>query len=211
MVEGTGEAGDLGIVNDDVQDFGSDSFSPAPGIETVCVFPKNPSKGKFFCIFILSLLFCLNDCSSLRIASLRSHFSVFAVVAAGEESELLVGMKNDGNPLCFSVFLLPFKCLILVIHFPILGAYYRGFKFEYHCNPSQRSPSFWSPLFGSKSVCTGNCLDLFFGRNQATLCFFLEICGILCRLCWKEKLLISNLFSCYFGSLSWNLHIFIFT
>ncbi|XP_060176179.1 translocon-associated protein subunit alpha-like isoform X2 [Lycium barbarum] len=63
VVEGTGEAGDLGIVNDDVQDFGSESFSPAPGIETVCVFPKNP----------------------------------FKVVAAGEESELLVGMKNDGD------------------------------------------------------------------------------------------------------------------
>ncbi|KAF3650067.1 Translocon-associated protein subunit alpha [Capsicum annuum] len=63
VVEGTGEAGDLGIVGDDVQDFGSDNFSPAPGIETVCVFPKNPSK----------------------------------VVAAGEESEVLVGMKNDGD------------------------------------------------------------------------------------------------------------------
>ncbi|CAN4125102.1 unnamed protein product [Withania somnifera] len=63
VVEGTGEAGDLGIVGDDVQDFGSDSFSPAPGIETVCVFPKNPSR----------------------------------VVAAGEESELLVGMKNNGD------------------------------------------------------------------------------------------------------------------
>lgn len=51
VVEGSGEAGDLGIVGDDVQDFGSDSFSPAPGIETVCVFPKNPSKGKFFFFF----------------------------------------------------------------------------------------------------------------------------------------------------------------
>lgn len=46
MVEGSGEGGDLGIVGDDVQDFGSDSFSPAPGIETICVFPKNPSKCK---------------------------------------------------------------------------------------------------------------------------------------------------------------------
>ena len=63
VVEGSGEGGDLGIVGDDVQDFGSDSFSPAPGIETICVFPKNPSKS----------------------------------VAAGEESELLVGMKNDGD------------------------------------------------------------------------------------------------------------------
>uniref|UniRef100_A0A5B6YL31 Translocon-associated protein subunit alpha n=2 Tax=Davidia involucrata TaxID=16924 RepID=A0A5B6YL31_DAVIN len=58
------EGGDLGIVGEDVQDFGGDgSFSPAPGVETVCVFPKNPSR----------------------------------LVAAGEESELLVGMKNEGE------------------------------------------------------------------------------------------------------------------
>lgn len=63
IVDGTYEGGDLGIVGDDVQDIGGGSFSPAPGVETVCVFPKNPSK----------------------------------VVAAGEESELLVGLKNDGE------------------------------------------------------------------------------------------------------------------
>ncbi|XP_055815568.1 translocon-associated protein subunit alpha-like [Solanum dulcamara] len=63
VVEGTEEAGDLGIVGEDVQDFSSESYTPAAGVETVCVFPKNPSK----------------------------------VVAAGEESELLVGMKNDGE------------------------------------------------------------------------------------------------------------------
>ncbi|KAH6789414.1 Translocon-associated protein alpha subunit [Perilla frutescens var. frutescens] len=57
------EGGDLGIVGEDVQDFGSGSFNPAPGVETVCVFPKNPSKA----------------------------------VVAGEESELLVGIKNDGE------------------------------------------------------------------------------------------------------------------
>ncbi|KAK2983791.1 hypothetical protein RJ640_017194, partial [Escallonia rubra] len=57
------EGGDLGIVGEDVQDYGSGSFSPAPGVETVCVFPKNPSKS----------------------------------VMAGEESELLVGMKNEGK------------------------------------------------------------------------------------------------------------------
>lgn len=38
------EAGDLGIVNEDVQDFAGGSFSPAAGVETICVFPKNPSK-----------------------------------------------------------------------------------------------------------------------------------------------------------------------
>ncbi|KAK3029021.1 hypothetical protein RJ639_040073, partial [Escallonia herrerae] len=48
------EGGDLGIVGEDVQDYGSGSFSPAPGVETV-------------------------------------------LVMAGEESELLVGMKNEGK------------------------------------------------------------------------------------------------------------------
>ncbi|KAL3539059.1 hypothetical protein ACH5RR_002425 [Cinchona calisaya] len=63
IVEGSEEVSDLGIVGDDVQDIGGGSFSPAPGVETVCVFPKNPSK----------------------------------LVAAGEEGELLVGVKNDGE------------------------------------------------------------------------------------------------------------------
>lgn len=45
VVDGTYEGGDLGIVSDDVQDIGGGSFQPAPGVETVCVFPKNPSKG----------------------------------------------------------------------------------------------------------------------------------------------------------------------
>lgn len=38
------DGGDLGIVGEDVQDFVGGSFSPAPGVETICVFPKNPSK-----------------------------------------------------------------------------------------------------------------------------------------------------------------------
>ncbi|XP_031105960.1 translocon-associated protein subunit alpha-like [Ipomoea triloba] len=63
VVEGTEEGGDLGIVGEDAQDFGEESLSPAPGVDTVCVFPKNPSKS----------------------------------VLAGEESELIVGMKNDGE------------------------------------------------------------------------------------------------------------------
>nr|GMD92144.1 translocon-associated protein subunit alpha-like [Ipomoea batatas] len=63
VVEGTEEGGDLGIVGEDAQDFGEESLSPAPGVDTVCVFPKNPSKS----------------------------------VPAGEKSELIVGMKNDGE------------------------------------------------------------------------------------------------------------------
>lgn len=37
---------DLGIVGEDVQDFGDETFNPAPGIETVSVFPKNIGKGE---------------------------------------------------------------------------------------------------------------------------------------------------------------------
>lgn len=59
-VEGE-EGSELGIVGEEVQDFGDGSFSPAPGVETVCVFPKNSAR----------------------------------LVTAGEETELLVGMKND--------------------------------------------------------------------------------------------------------------------
>lgn len=38
------EGGDLGIVGEDVQDFGDGSLAPAPGVETVCVFPKNAAR-----------------------------------------------------------------------------------------------------------------------------------------------------------------------
>ncbi|XVF45475.1 hypothetical protein PTKIN_Ptkin02bG0209400 [Pterospermum kingtungense] len=38
------EGGDLGIVGEDVQDFGDGNFGPAPVVETVCVFPKNKAK-----------------------------------------------------------------------------------------------------------------------------------------------------------------------
>ncbi|XP_041014109.1 translocon-associated protein subunit alpha-like isoform X2 [Juglans microcarpa x Juglans regia] len=61
--EAVEEVGDLGIVGEDAQDFGDENFSPAPGVNTVCVFPKNSAR----------------------------------VVPAGEETELLVGMKNDGD------------------------------------------------------------------------------------------------------------------
>ncbi|XVE48909.1 hypothetical protein DITRI_Ditri01bG0039600 [Diplodiscus trichospermus] len=38
------EGGDLGIVGEDVQDFGDGNFGPAPGVEIVSVFPKNSAK-----------------------------------------------------------------------------------------------------------------------------------------------------------------------
>ncbi|XP_062177622.1 translocon-associated protein subunit alpha [Alnus glutinosa] len=63
VTEAVEEVGDLGIVGEDVQDFGDGSFSPAPGVDTIYVFPKNSAR----------------------------------VVSAGEETELLVGIKNDGE------------------------------------------------------------------------------------------------------------------
>lgn len=54
---------DIGIVGEDAEFLGDESFSPASGVDTVCVFPKN-----------------------------NAH-----LVAAGEESEVLVGIKNDGE------------------------------------------------------------------------------------------------------------------
>lgn len=42
------ENADLGIVGDDIQDFGEASLSPAPGVDTVCLFPKNPGKCKIW-------------------------------------------------------------------------------------------------------------------------------------------------------------------
>ncbi|GFP84631.1 translocon-associated protein subunit alpha [Phtheirospermum japonicum] len=63
VVDSSEEVGDIGIVGDDVQDFGGGSFSPVPVVGTVCVFPKNPSKW----------------------------------IAAGEEGELLVGIKYEGE------------------------------------------------------------------------------------------------------------------
>lgn len=44
--EAAEEGGDLGIVGEDAQDFGDGSFSPAPGVDTVCVFPKNSARCK---------------------------------------------------------------------------------------------------------------------------------------------------------------------
>ncbi|CAI0376914.1 unnamed protein product [Linum tenue] len=64
-VQPTEEATDLGIVGSeaDAQDFGDENFNPAPGVDTICVFPKNSAK----------------------------------IIPAGLESELLVGVKNDGE------------------------------------------------------------------------------------------------------------------
>jgi len=63
VVDAQDEGGELGIVGDGVQDFGDAVLGTAPGIDTVCFFPKNSDKA----------------------------------VPAGEETELLVGINNDGE------------------------------------------------------------------------------------------------------------------
>lgn len=40
------DGADLGIVSDDTQVSSDGPLSPAPGVETVCVFPKNAGKSE---------------------------------------------------------------------------------------------------------------------------------------------------------------------
>ncbi|KAL5053859.1 hypothetical protein RYX36_034541 [Vicia faba] len=64
--ENVGEVSDIGIVgdeSDEAQDFSDEGFPSAPGIKTICVFPKNIAR----------------------------------LVKGGEEAELLVRLKNDGQ------------------------------------------------------------------------------------------------------------------
>lgn len=42
----TEDVSDVGMVDQNAQDFGDESYSSAPGIETFCVFPKNAAKCK---------------------------------------------------------------------------------------------------------------------------------------------------------------------
>ena len=57
---------DLGIVGEDVQDFGDGSFSPAPGVDTVCVFPKNSARcnGLIYIVYE-SVFLCCESCPCL--------------------------------------------------------------------------------------------------------------------------------------------------
>ncbi|KAA3462857.1 translocon-associated protein subunit alpha-like isoform X1 [Gossypium australe] len=43
-IEADVEGSELGIVREDVQDFVGGNFKPAPGVETICLFPKNSAK-----------------------------------------------------------------------------------------------------------------------------------------------------------------------
>lgn len=40
------EGGDLGIVGDETQVSGDSTYGPSPNVNTICIFPKNPGKGK---------------------------------------------------------------------------------------------------------------------------------------------------------------------
>ncbi|KAG4168670.1 hypothetical protein ERO13_A12G039300v2 [Gossypium hirsutum] len=43
-IEADVEGSKLGIVREDVQDFVGSNFKPAPGVETICFFPRNSAK-----------------------------------------------------------------------------------------------------------------------------------------------------------------------
>lgn len=47
-MEAAEEVSDLGIVGEDTQYFGDGSYSPAPGVDTICVFPKNSARCRNF-------------------------------------------------------------------------------------------------------------------------------------------------------------------
>lgn len=56
----TVEGGDLGIVGEDAPEFVDSSFGPAPGVDTVCIFPKNSGRcEKFINVCKLIYLFMI--------------------------------------------------------------------------------------------------------------------------------------------------------
>lgn len=63
------------------------NLTSAPGVETVCVFPHNSARGNTFSPVVYW--------DSLKIIPIC--FPPAAVVPAGEETELLVALKNDGT------------------------------------------------------------------------------------------------------------------
>jgi hypothetical protein len=46
------DGGDLGIVGDETQDSGDSTYGPAPNVNTICIFPKNPGKCKSRHLFL---------------------------------------------------------------------------------------------------------------------------------------------------------------
>ena len=75
------EGADLGIVGDDTQVSSDGPLSPAPGVETVCVFPKNAGKSE--CISKYYTLYTLNWINSwlirknsIHICSMRCSFNI---------------------------------------------------------------------------------------------------------------------------------------
>lgn len=62
------------MVNDDTQHYGGESLISAPGVETVCVFPKNIGKG---------MEYCLIGYNSLNFSSLLNYFRVLVPATSG--------------------------------------------------------------------------------------------------------------------------------
>jgi hypothetical protein len=72
--EAVEEVGNLGIIGEDVQDLGDGIFSPAPGVETICVFLKNGAIE----VIVLSIL-CIKV-SSCVFMELRPVFIFLLII-----------------------------------------------------------------------------------------------------------------------------------
>lgn len=55
VTESAEEVSDLGIVGEDAQYFGDGNFSPAPGVDSVCVFPKNSARCRNFIYLLIDI------------------------------------------------------------------------------------------------------------------------------------------------------------
>lgn len=82
-----------------VHDFIDGDFSSAPGVDTITVFPKNGAKCKNLLYSCIHSTF-FKYCTGMALGSAQELivlYAAFSVIPAGEETELLVGVKNDGN------------------------------------------------------------------------------------------------------------------
>lgn len=96
------EVSDVGEEESDAEEVFGFELSSAPGIETLCVFPKNSAKSSDFSSF-LTLVSEIRVLSNLVCVLINQSWFVWfsSEIKAGVETELLVGMKNDGKGLIF--------------------------------------------------------------------------------------------------------------
>jgi hypothetical protein len=76
------EGADLGIVGDDTQVSSDEPLSPAPGVETLCVFPKNAGKSEYISKYLYVIYVIVHHVSvnlSLTINSKLNKFIAYQI------------------------------------------------------------------------------------------------------------------------------------